>query len=403
MRTVAIIAEYNPFHLGHAYQYELIRERFGANTKCIIIMSPGFVQRGEPAILHELPRAQMALAAGASLVLSMPFVFATSSARYFATAGVQILSRIGICTDLACGAEDVELEELFDFLAEVLSEESEEYKLKLQAGMRAGYNLGEARQESLKSIYPERSEAIEKLLQKSNNILALEYLIAIKKENIIRENKGLRPLKLHLLPRIGQENTYKLHSGTSVSASAIRHTLRNEKDSLKLIQALEGVIPAGALAKLLGQTLIRQDSLRATLPYILRGRKDEEQTQYRDMDRELAARIRKTASGNLQDASSKNYPISRVNRAILAWILGLLQEDWNLAAEEGPQFTRVLAFDRDGRYLLKLMRKHAHIRLINKDSDFHENKGTGQTGPWQEKYERLAMEYFRKLMEENGF
>ena len=101
MQAIGIICEYNPLHAGHAYLLKKARER----GECVIcLLSGNFVQRGEAAVLPPHDRAQMALAAGADLVLELPFPYACSSARYFATAGVRALAAVG-CDTLAFGSE----------------------------------------------------------------------------------------------------------------------------------------------------------------------------------------------------------------------------------------------------------------------------------------------------------
>ena len=128
MKTVAIITEYNPFHLGHLWQLKQVKERFGEDCRVIILMSGHFVQRGEPAIMSREARTTLALEAGASLVLEIPLAFATASARDFADGAVRLLSATGVCQDLICGAESAELAAELRPLAEVLLSEDEEYR-----------------------------------------------------------------------------------------------------------------------------------------------------------------------------------------------------------------------------------------------------------------------------------
>ena len=103
MKTVGIICEYNPFHLGHKKQIDIIRSHFGQDTAIVCLMSGNFVQRGAPAIFHKSLRAQAAVACGADLVLELPVTYALSSAEGFAAGGVKILS--GFCDYLCFGTE----------------------------------------------------------------------------------------------------------------------------------------------------------------------------------------------------------------------------------------------------------------------------------------------------------
>ena len=103
MKTVGIICEYNPLHLGHKKQMDHIRREFGADTAIVCAMSGNFVQRGSPAIIDKSARAAAAVACGADLVLELPIPGALSSAEGFAAAGVRTLAPL--CDALCFGAE----------------------------------------------------------------------------------------------------------------------------------------------------------------------------------------------------------------------------------------------------------------------------------------------------------
>ena len=102
MKVAAIIAEYNPFHNGHKYQIDKIREAFGEDTAVIAIMSGNFTQRGELAITDKSIRAKAACECGVNLVLELPFPFSMSSAEFFAGAGVKIANSLGVVDYRAC-------------------------------------------------------------------------------------------------------------------------------------------------------------------------------------------------------------------------------------------------------------------------------------------------------------
>ena len=120
MRTVGIIAEYDPFHAGHAFQLEKAKEASGADY-VVAAMSPDFLQRGEPALLDKWVRARMALEAGADLVLELPVRCAVGSAEFFAEGGVRLLHALGCIDALSFGCEAADrfglLEQAARFLA----------------------------------------------------------------------------------------------------------------------------------------------------------------------------------------------------------------------------------------------------------------------------------------------
>ena len=104
MNITGIIAEYNPFHNGHAYQLTRAREETGADY-IIVVMSGNYVQRGTPALLDKYVRAEMALMHGADLVLELPVLWSCASAQYFAGAGVSLLHQLGCVSSLCYGCE----------------------------------------------------------------------------------------------------------------------------------------------------------------------------------------------------------------------------------------------------------------------------------------------------------
>ncbi|MBR0061696.1 MAG: nucleotidyltransferase family protein, partial [Selenomonadaceae bacterium] len=108
--AVGIIAEYNPFHLGHAYQIAEIKKF--SDAEIVAVMSGSFTQRGSPAILDKWTRARLAVLGGVDLVIELPFVKAVRSAQDFARGGIKLLESLGVVDTLAFGAEVADLEKL---------------------------------------------------------------------------------------------------------------------------------------------------------------------------------------------------------------------------------------------------------------------------------------------------
>ena len=198
MKTVGIIAEYNPFHNGHAYQIQKAKEAAGADF-AVIVMSPDFVQRGEPALVDKYSRAKMALASGADLVIELPVCYACGSAEYFAEGGISLLRQLGCVDALSFGCETDD-PALFCKLADILLQEPDEYRQKLRKYQKQGMTFPKARETALldylsqnrkvrTSISKDSSCAelpvsnVSALLSSPNNILGLEYAKALKKQN----------------------------------------------------------------------------------------------------------------------------------------------------------------------------------------------------------------------------
>lgn len=186
VRIAGIIAEYNPFHNGHAWQIAQLRLRGFDAVVCVC--SPGVVQRGAPALLPTPVRTAAALAGGADLILSLPAPYAVLSSEGFAAAGVRLLSALG-CVDTLCfGVTAGTAEEILRTAALL---ESPAFAPALRAGLDAGLPLPAARAAAAERLCPGAGA----LLGEGNSLLGVDYCRAI-----LRQQSGLVPLAL---PRRG--------------------------------------------------------------------------------------------------------------------------------------------------------------------------------------------------------
>lgn len=175
MKVAAIIAEYNPFHKGHAYHIEQTKKLTGADY-IVVLMSGSFTQRGIPACLDKYTRAQCAQLCGADLVLELPFAYATGSAEYFAEGAVSILHRLGCVDFLSFGVEGTTSVPLFMETASFFCEEPEAYKHRLKELLRQGLSFPSARQKAAEGLLSPEALA---LLSTPNALLGLEYCKAL--------------------------------------------------------------------------------------------------------------------------------------------------------------------------------------------------------------------------------
>ena len=149
MQLCAIICEYNPLHLGHAWQIEQAKRRFGS---VVCIMSGSFVQRGEPAVLDKFTRAQCALKAGADAVFALPCLFSLQSAEGFASGAVRLAAGLG-ATHLCFGSELVQTQ-LLSRLAHLSLHEPPALKQALSAALSDGASYPAAFQKAVQQILP---------------------------------------------------------------------------------------------------------------------------------------------------------------------------------------------------------------------------------------------------------
>lgn len=226
MGILGIIVEYNPFHNGHLYHLQTSKEL----TKCdytIAVMSGNFVQRGEPAIVDKWKRTQMALKAGIDLVIELPVVYATSTAENFAYGAVKLLDSLKIVDCFSFGSEKGDLNELTK-IAEILLEEPIYYRKALKEYLKSGITFAKARELALQKVI--NNNEIEKILQTSNNILAIEYLKSLKKIG-----SSITPFTIK---RKGSLYTSLELKGEFASASSIRKHIFE-----KGLEGLEKYIP----------------------------------------------------------------------------------------------------------------------------------------------------------------
>lgn len=175
MNVVGIIAEYNPFHKGHAYQIQKAKEQCGAEF-AVIVMNGDFVQRGEPAIFDKYTRTKEALLGGADLIFELPVRFGLSSAGDFAMGGVLALNALPFVTHLCFGTETGDLTPLLQ-AASFLCDEPDSYRTRVKHFVKQGILYPKARSLALAA----ESGLPTETWDSPNNILGLEYCVALQK------------------------------------------------------------------------------------------------------------------------------------------------------------------------------------------------------------------------------
>ena len=389
MKVVGIVAEYNPFHYGHAYQIAKAKEEFGQDTPIVAVMSGDFVQRGEPAITGKWNRTEAALRMGVDLVIELPFTFACASADRFSHGAISLLNATGIVTDLYFGSECTDLDFL-QKIAQVTAEENPEYRALLKANLGEGMSYAEARESAIEAFFknsgePFDSSKLQEFLKSPNTILAIEYLAAL-----IKTKSRIKP---SLLERAGAAYHEQDIHAPLASASAIRNTVTKSlamglPDISLLASSLAGRMPSASLAPMLseysrGVRPVLPDDFLPEAVLLIRTRTEEDLSKIAYMGDHLSRRLKNAASDmrvppdtGFSDAfhlacDTKRYARTRVNRALMSLLAGQTIKD--LEELKNPAYIRILGFTDKGRYLLKLMRKYKELPLIDKASDFLEH------------------------------
>ncbi|MBR2343392.1 MAG: nucleotidyltransferase family protein [Clostridia bacterium] len=358
MTTVAIVCEYNPFHNGHKYHIDRIREDFGPDTTVIAVMSGNFTQRGECAIADKGLRAKCAVLGGANLVLELPFPFSAASAELFASAAVSIIDSLGTVDYISFGSEAGELEPLLRVASAMQTEEYE----------RAVARLSD--DPTLRSLgYPAIcAEALSSLGESEldftpNNILALEYIKALSKRS--------SSIRLHTVKRMGAGYNDLFSPSTELqSATAIREAVL-----AKNISALE-YTPNSTKKCILdaiadGSFPCDGERLGAAIISSLRISPSRQDVEPHDCGGGLYNRLRaksleaNTLSGLVRLSQTKKYTAARIRRAIWFSYLGVTSS----SVSEAPLYTQLLALDTRGRQGLKEIKRCGTIPVLTKPAD----------------------------------
>ncbi len=341
MRVCGIIAEYDPFHSGHARHLRLAREKTGADY-LLCVMSGSFTQRGLPALLPPGARAEMALRCGADAVLQLPYAFSVREAEYFALGGVYILNALRCVTHLSFGCESADLS-LLKRAADLLEEDGEGFSPALQAGLDRGLSFAAAQGLALGKCLGASAEA----LNAPNAALALAYLRALK-----RLRSGISPVPIL---RTGDYRAREL--GETPSASALRGAILRgdwsgvEKavppDALPVLKkaCLDGICPPDALDTALRRTLLLASR--------------EAAAAWPGMDEGLEMRVLKAARTAVSreeliaGIKTRRYTRGRISRALCHGMLGVTRNDLPAV----PSCARILGFRESARPLMRRLRE----------------------------------------------
>ena len=330
MPIAGIIAEYNPFHNGHAYQLRRVRALGFERT--VVILSGAFVQRGEPAVCDKRARVEAALRGGADLVLELPLRGVLSSAQGFAQSAVEVLCATGVVTDLCFGSECGDTKRL-ESVAQALCHP--DFDAALVAELAKGVSYPVARQAALARFCADAP-----LLKNPNDLLGIEYILAAKGR-----------LKAHAIARIGAA-----HDSTedgSFGATRCRELLKNG-------ESLEGLVPDFApvenavfvsdMERAMLARLRRLDAAYfAKIPDVSEG-----------LENKLASAVREGCSlDEIVDAvKSKRYTRSRICRILMRAYLDVT------SPAGSPEYIRILGFRKTSSDLLRHMRERATLPIV---------------------------------------
>ena len=309
MQVSAIICEYNPFHSGHKYQIDSIKKNI-EDTAIVCVMSGDFVQRGDVAIIDKHSRAEITVRNGADLVLQLPTFFSTQVAEIFAKGSISLINSLG-CVDYLCfGSESGDVEKLNNNINSNLDIQDLRQRLKKGNSFAKSYFKSES------------------MMNMSNDILATEYIRALK-----NTNSNVIPF---IIKRQGSNYNDKDLNKVFSSATAIRESLKKGE-----ISKIDSFIPYKRQPYF--ETLKFDDDFFEFIKYAIISKKD--------------------ALNNIFEIGE-----GLENRILFNILLDIKKSDIEaikLKSFSVP-YARVLSFNDKGREVLKRIKQIGDIKIMNK-------------------------------------
>ena len=356
MRIVGVVAEYNPFHLGHAYQLQAAREAAQADY-VLAVMSGCFTQRGDAALLSPAIRAEMALRSGADAVILLPALWSVRDAEHFALGSVSLLAALG-ANALSFGAENASMEAL-DAAAQALESSSDALNQAVNVYLAQGMGYPSAVAKACEDLHP----GVGSMLASPNNTLGICYLRALHRLGASME--------VFPIQRKGDYHASDF-SKQMPSATAVRSGIfRGEWQ--RAYAAMPETCASLLRREGLAGHIHRPDALDQALLYRLRTMTTDDYATLPGVSEGIDDRLRRAArqcstkASLLDETSTRRYPRARLNRLCTHALLGVTQRD----VEETPLPTAaiLLGFRKDAAPLLSRLAQGT-VPLVGRASEY---------------------------------
>ena len=354
-KVVGIIAEYNPFHNGHSYHIQNTKAQTGADF-VVAVMTGNFTQRGNTSVINKWEKAKMALNGDADLVIELPTIYSISSAENFASGAIKILNELGIVDTISFGMEANDVSTLNN-IANVLVNEPPEYKTILEHELGKGNSFPKARENAL-MMYLNDIKRYANVVKGSNNILAIEYLKALKKQKSSIVPFGVKREKVYY-------NSTKIIDEYA-SATGIRNLLLHNQ-----IEEVRKVVPAKSYSILLnnlrqGTYVLDIIAYNDEIIYKLRSMTVKQIANLPDVSEGLEYLIKDVSNKTnnlielINGIKSKRYTQTRIQRILLYALLGITKKDMEMSKKITP-YIRVLGCSEKGKILLSQINSKAKV------------------------------------------
>ncbi len=347
MKAVGIICEYNPFHNGHLYHIEKVKELF-PNHILILVVSGNVTQRGELSVLSKWEKAEISLHYGVDLVIELPFIFASQSADTFCFGSMKLLNILGV-EAIVFGSEIGSVEPLIECAKVQLYKES--YQLKLKEYLKEGVNYPTALSKAL-------MDECNMDISKPNDLLGLGYI-----KEILRNHY---PIKAVTIPRTNDYHSTTF-TGEISSATSIRIHLKNS-------ESIENTVP-DYVRPFLKNSVFLNDFF----PYLKYKIISEENLEnFETVDERISNRFKeKMLNSNsleefLNQTKTKYYTYNRLMRMCTHILFSFTKEENKKL--QNDFYLRILGFSDSGRDYLKKRKKEIDIPILTNYSNDKKNQ-----------------------------
>lgn len=338
-KVVGIVAEYNPFHNGHLYQINKIREKYKDAT-IVVVCSSSFTQRGDTSILNKFDKTKVALNNGVNLVVELPYVYSTQSSDIFASAAIKILNYLKVDT-ICFGTERDSIDEIKKCADTQLN--NPEYDKIVKEQLDLGINYPTALNKALKKLI-----GIE--ITEPNDLLALSYI-----KEIIKNKYNIEIFSIKRTNDFHDINSNEM----IVSASNIRNKLINNID-------IKDKVPSDVYEIL--KNIKFNNKYFEFLKYKINSESDLE--KYLDVDEGLSSRIRNSIGKSnsleelIQNIKTKRYTYNKISRMLNHILCSFTKDERNQV--KTIEYIRILGFDEVGQKHLNSIKDDIDIKILNK-------------------------------------
>lgn len=336
MKKVGVIAEYNPFHNGHVYHLNKVKKMF-PDSYLILVLIGNFTQRGEISVINKWDKTKIALNYGYDLVVELPFLFATQSASFYAKGAVEILDKLD-CDYLVFGSELNDVKTLEGLVNTTYKNKN--YESLVKKYVDKGNNYPASCSLALKDLTG-------KLIDKPNDVLALEYVKCIK-----LLNSKIKPISIKRTNDYHEEDINK----KITSATSIRRNLTDTKK-------IKNTMPKDSISFI---SDINHDKYFDLIKYQIVS--SDNLNDYLDVDEGIENKLKKVISNSnnlnelILNVKSKRYSYNKIQRMLLHIVCKIKKEENNL----NLNYIRILGMSNNGRKILKEIKNKIDIPIITK-------------------------------------